>query len=292
MENRTGLSMRLYRGCQGVFTYHLTSLWPPRPSRFQLLFLCFCLITAAVQRTWWHLSWQLLSDSTISFTHTHSHHCAVLLSLPPWENLTCATPTPTPASSSTISAVVLDAVVHNSEYTLPLSGWRVNLPWKSNLHWMENSPDPGFPRSYLDPLEGAIQWCTITETGCLGWRRIRQGSPWLTGCSEPPPPHTHTHSLSLRSLHLVFSKCFFYPFYTEMCILPSSLCPLFSSTASLTRYHETLILLTQNMAPCWLEGVYKAKSLLSIFFSTVNRAVVAHPFDYLGSNGGINLKHK
>lgn len=186
MENRTGLSMRLYRGCQGVYTYHLTSLWPPPDLLVFSSFFSNSASSVLQCRGPGDTSPDRCCQTPLSVLHSdwHSHHCAVLLSLPPWENLTCASPTPTPVSSSTISAVVLDAVVHNSKYTLLLSGWRVSLLWKSNLHWMENSPDPSFPRSYLDPLEGAIQWWTITETGCLGWRRIRKGSPWLTGCSE------------------------------------------------------------------------------------------------------------
>lgn len=61
-----------------------------------------------------------------------------------------------------------------------LPGFRLNLPCKKSPR-MENSADPGFARSHLDPPEGGIKCRAILETGCLGWGRIRRDSPCLAG---------------------------------------------------------------------------------------------------------------
>lgn len=71
---------------------------------------------------------------------------------------------------------------------------------------MENSTDPGFARSHLDPPEGGIEWRAIPETGCLGWGRIRGGSPWLAGVLDylrGSPVCLHGCVLCSRLSHIV-----------------------------------------------------------------------------------------
>lgn len=47
--------------------------------------------------------------------------------------------------------------------------------------WMEQSTDPGFGRSHLDPPEGALSGMQSPEMRCLWSGRIRRDSPRLAG---------------------------------------------------------------------------------------------------------------
>lgn len=70
---RTRRGWTLQQRCQGLLIHHLSSDWPPqnplvRPA-CSFFPPCLLLLAAlAVQRTWWHLSWQHLSDSPINYT--------------------------------------------------------------------------------------------------------------------------------------------------------------------------------------------------------------------------------
>lgn len=172
----------------------------PDPSHFTLLapvsLLPHCAWRrVAARRTWWHLPWQQLSVSPINYTDWLTPSPTLILGfILPLGMSTIFDITPLPLAQCRppfLSKTSTNLSVHcqTCRITLFVFYWicctlqclTVNMcslpevPSDGKLHWSQ------LCQISFRSTWGGIKWRAIPGTGCLGWGRIRWGSPWLAG---------------------------------------------------------------------------------------------------------------
>lgn len=144
-RNRTGQSWCLKWRCQGLCIHHLLILWPPLAPLISLHLFLFFLSSlsthawgrVAARRTWWHLSWQQLSASPINYTNWLTPFYSASGNFYHYRH--------------NVLLDMLHAAVLNGGYALS-----PRVQTKSHIKkspQRENSTDPSFARSHLDPPE-------------------------------------------------------------------------------------------------------------------------------------------
>ncbi len=192
--------------------HHLSSLWLPDPSRFTHARVPpSSPLSGEERRTRWHLSWQQLSVSPINYTgwltpsptliRAFIHPLGISTSydsthLSPNHRTNAHRhffpPTAQRIVSQThnfFSLVVfygchwicctLQCILMANVWLLP--GFRLNLPCKKSPR-MENSTDPGFARSHLDPPEGASSGVQSQRRDVWGGEGLEETPPGCLGC--------------------------------------------------------------------------------------------------------------
>lgn len=153
-RNRTGQSWCLKWRCQGLCIHHLSILWPPWPLSFHPTFSFFFLCLPFLPTLGGESQHGGPGDTS------HDSSCQPLLSV----TLTDWHPFILPLGISTIIGITTSVHILTFYWiccTLQclmvdmrsLPGCRLNLIYKKKSPQRENSTDPSFARSHLDPPE-------------------------------------------------------------------------------------------------------------------------------------------